>query len=759
MAASIPPSSGPEGTKPKPQAPSPRQAPSLQQGPDGGNGKAENVHEDILGRFKGPLPPLRVPFHYRLGLFLIAVAMVLLPLVYIGLIVLTALALHYHATHSYVIFEGAKGGRSGLGALLVYLGPLVAGGILVFFMIKPLFARRPKRTEPRRLKRDREQLLFAFVEKVCQAVGAPAPAEIHANSEVNASASFRRGLWSLFGGDLVLTVGLPMAGGLSVQQFAGVLAHEFGHFAQRAGMRTTYLINWVNAWFQRVVYERDEWDENLVRWSKELDIRIGGVFYLARFFVWLTRRILWVLMVVAHAISCFMSREMEYDADRHEAWLAGSRDFEATYRRITELSCAHQVAQRDLGSFWDEGRLPDDLTGLIVSRTEGMPGEVKKAMEKDLRETATGWFDTHPAGRDRIARARAENAPGVLECPRSAAVLFRDFPGLCKESAKDVYREVLGPKFSAENLRPLAELLQRQEREKAGGEALQRYFQGRLSPLRPLPVGQAAEAPASEDALRAARERMLQAVPAYSAAFKRYDEADTRILETFQASALLRAGFKPKPADFKLLLNTADAAIKAREKHAAEQTGLVPELEQFESVAAARLLTAVRLLESPDAAAKVPEGAALRDEAAALVPATVRIGGFLPALLELRNTSAALMSLLGQIKGNEENQALIGAVRGQLAKLHKELSSLRQKLGDTPYPFDRVGGPITLTKYAVAHVPGSDQLGDLLEASRHAMDQLYSLYFRCLARLAFIAEQVEAAAGLPPLPEPPKEKE
>jgi Zn-dependent protease with chaperone function len=36
---------------------------------------------------------------------------------------------------------------------------------------------------------------------------------------------------------LVLVIGLPLAAGMSMRQVAGVLAHEFGHFAQGAGMR------------------------------------------------------------------------------------------------------------------------------------------------------------------------------------------------------------------------------------------------------------------------------------------------------------------------------------------------------------------------------------------------------------------------------------------------------------------------------------------------------------------------------------------
>ena len=79
---------------------------------------------------------------------------------------------------------------------------------------------------------------------------------------VNASAGFGRDA-GLFGQNLVLTIGLPLVAGLTARQFAGVLAHEFGHFSQGAGMRLSYVVRSVNAWFARVVFERDGWDESL----------------------------------------------------------------------------------------------------------------------------------------------------------------------------------------------------------------------------------------------------------------------------------------------------------------------------------------------------------------------------------------------------------------------------------------------------------------------------------------------------------------
>src|SRR5205085_783656 len=202
-----------------------------------------------------------------------------------------------------------------------------------------------------------DPLLFEFVERICDLVGAAPPRRIDIDCDVNASASFRRGWLSLLSGrDLVLTIGMPLAAGLSLQQFAGVLAHEFGHFSQGAGMRLTYIIRSINFWFVRVVYQRDAWDEWLETAADELDIRVGWVIYVARACVWLTRRILWLLMYAGHLVAGFMLRQMEFDADKYETRLAGSHSFEATSRQLKLLGLAWRGAEHDLASHHRDGR-------------------------------------------------------------------------------------------------------------------------------------------------------------------------------------------------------------------------------------------------------------------------------------------------------------------------------------------------------------------------------------------------------------------
>ena len=53
---------------------------------------------------------------------------------------------------------------------------------------------------------------------------------------------------------------------MSARQLVGVLAHEFGHFAQQGGMRAAVLIHGVNRWLESRAYHPDAWDERRRGW-------------------------------------------------------------------------------------------------------------------------------------------------------------------------------------------------------------------------------------------------------------------------------------------------------------------------------------------------------------------------------------------------------------------------------------------------------------------------------------------------------------
>ncbi len=414
---------------------------------------------EILVGFEGEFPRVTPTIGYRLSAVFVAGVMVLLPLVYVALVALFGYALYWHATENVAIFSAARGYRTGKGAVFLYLTPLIMGGILILFMIKPLFARPPKRQREVKLAFTDEPILHSFVQRLCQAVNAPQPTTIEVNCEVNAAAFFRGGLWSVLSNDLGLQIGLPLLSALNTRQLAGVLAHELGHFSQGAGMRLSYVIRAVNGWFARVIYERDEWDEWLASWHEDESGWVVVIGWLTSLFVWLTRRVLWVLMVIGHTVSCVLLRQMEYDADKYEARLAGSDVFETTSRRMVELSFADSMAKGLVAEHWERAGLPDNLPLCLSKVARKLPPEMALVTEKLIKDEPTSWFASHPTNRDRIMAAHRQQAPGIFHLERPAKVLLKDFTKVAEAATFLFYQRAIGKTAAKQQLTPTATFL------------------------------------------------------------------------------------------------------------------------------------------------------------------------------------------------------------------------------------------------------------------------------------------------------------
>lgn len=400
--------------------------------------RLETIHAAFGEGFRVP----KAGFGYRFAATLAAFFMLLLPILYVAIIGLVIVAMGYHAVYSLSIFEYTRG-RMIIFAVMLYAFPLLAGLLCVFFMFKPLFSRPARQMRERSLTRQGEPMLFALVDKVCKVVRAPRPKQINIDADVNASAAFRSGMWSLFiKGDLTLTIGAPLAAGFNVNQFVGVLAHEFGHFSQGGGMKMTYIVRSINHWFARVVFERDEWDQWLVDQveDEESDFRIQLLFLLSQFFVFIARAVLWCLMMIGHIACSILLREMEYNADQFEIRLCGTKNFESTSRRMIELAVGNQKAQFDLIDQYIKGHRIEDLPTLTVSYADSLSRQESEQVRQIVETEKTGILDTHPSDKDRIAAARRANADAVFDLDAPARMLFQHYTAVTRNVTTDFYR-------------------------------------------------------------------------------------------------------------------------------------------------------------------------------------------------------------------------------------------------------------------------------------------------------------------------------
>jgi hypothetical protein len=722
--------------------------------------RATQTPAQILAALEGAIEPVRPTPLYRFWIVIVAGLMLILPLVYVALIGLVIFATGWHAVHNLSLFTTVRNGK---GALLLYLGPLIAGVVVVVFLFKPLFASPGKKPKTRVLDPEKEPLLFAFVDGICAAVGARTPSRIEVDCDVNASARLAGGTFALFRNDLALTIGLPLVAGLTLKQFAGVLAHEFGHFSQSAGMRLNFVIRSVNYWFARVVYERDQWDETLVSWStggNEYSMVIAGV---ARGAVWLSRRVLWALMMIGHGVSGFLSRQMEYDADRYEARMVGADVFAETMTRLGELGLASQGAYADLATSWNDRRLPNDLPRLILANVPQIPAEVREAFRAANLQRKTGTFDTHPADKDRIAHARREGSEGILRIGGPATDLFSNFDGLSHASTFDHYRNLLGDEIGRDQLFPVAEAIEKVAVTHQGNEAFDRFFLRGYGHLQSLPLpSEYPTAPTdllgAKDALIQARSEMLEARAANLEALKTWDELDPKIVLARCARVLIASGvkmYKKVAAEYGLESGTIDAADEASRALEATFRTLSAAFEPYEAAAARRLALALGLLESDMFAGRLPEAQALREEARALYPCAELLGN--RVILELPELSRALREftvLLNNLNDGDKgkNQALREACLRSNRTLRERLQGLATTLGNTvPYPFEHGRETVSVGRHAVPSIPDPEAFGGLVQAVNEACARLTTLHHRVLGRLAVTAEEVEGTLGMKPI--------
>ncbi|AGA24550.1 M48 family metalloprotease [Singulisphaera acidiphila] len=717
---------------------------------------------EILAAFQGEIEPFRPSPLYSLWLLVVAGFMVLLPLIYVALIGLVISALVYHAVNDVTIFQNARGSGALKIAVLIYLVPLISGAVIVMFMLKPLFAKSAKKTNNRVLDPQVEPLLYAFIDGVCESVGAPRPERIEVDGKVNAAAGYSGGAFSFVTREPVLVIGLGMAAGLNLKQFAGVMAHELGHISQGSGARLMDVISSINIWFARVVYERDDWDQTLEDWSTSGNGYLIMLGALVRLAVWLTRRVLWVLLRVGHLVNMVFLRQREYDADRYEARMVGAKVFTQTCWRLRELQLASEFAMADLQSSWQQRRLPDNFPKLILANVPQIPKETLAAYRQASGQATTGLFDTHPSDRDRIARAKLEEpGEGIFNLDGPATDVFRNFDALARAVTFEYYKSVLGRDISKDQLYPVAELVETQAVAQEGYVAAERFF------LKAMPLTQRlalpydypkapTQAKGAKQALVKARNDQQAAREECLSASERNSDVHARLIKAEAASVLLKSDIKLDAEAWGLRTATVKAAEAARDQALAESHALEAEFAPYAASAAQRLTQALAILQVDTVADRVAEGRERREEAQTLYPCASHLGSnvvsqLLPAI-RAKQVLELLLTRYNEGK-NEKNQPLITAILHGASDLRNKLEELRWKVGDTIYyPFEHAEEDITLARFALPPVlPEKNDVGELLETANAAVDRLLGLYRRALGRLTVTAEEVERVLGLEPI--------
>jgi Zn-dependent protease with chaperone function len=195
----------------------------------------------------------------------------------------------------------------------------------------------------------------------------------------------------------------------------------------------------------------------LAEWSEQTeDIRLAFVVGCIGLAVALTRFLLKLLMLLGHGVSCFLLRQMEYDADSYEIQIAGSAGYESAARRLAELGAGLAAAYKEMRTTWNlSRRLPDDFPAYLVFQTSKLAPAKRERIQDTLGLKRTGLFDTHPSDGDRIRCARRAGEPGVFDLELPASVLFSNFGVIAKQVTHLHYADDLRIRVDGGNLRPV----------------------------------------------------------------------------------------------------------------------------------------------------------------------------------------------------------------------------------------------------------------------------------------------------------------
>jgi Zn-dependent protease with chaperone function len=693
------------------------------------------------------MPPVRLPAGYQLGLFWVAVAMVLLPLVYLGFIALVGWLDWIWATQGLDWFFPRIGGirRVFWPLVILYVVPLLVGFIRLLLMLKCFFSRWRTLEHAVPISHLDHPEVFRFLGQLCQRMGAPIPSRVDVGLGINASAGLRAGFASLFGNDIMLSFGLPLVAGMNCREFAAVLAHELGHFTQRSAMRFGFIIQTVHGWIYRAVYERDAFDDWLEEASNENAFNLV-IFGCARAAIGLTRGLMWLLFVLSHALTSFMSRQMEFHADACATAVAGSDSFIAMLNKLCILHACSAQARIQLRNKVAP-KLPDDLSTYVANLAAQCSGQTQGKVLTAAAKERTRWFQSHPSDAERIQRARQAQLPGIIHESSPAATLFNDFQQLSRTLTLRSYQfRCRGRPIAPDRIFHVEAPVEDTVPDTAAEEAaIKSYFGGLGLFLRPIipEAGarlSAGPAPAKRAQINAARAMLGQ--NSFLSFREQLKELDARMLQALEANALLRAGMACDAKAFPLVEDSTAELSSFLDSIHKERQRLGRELEPFEKAACQRLLSALSLVRTPAMAARLPNTESMQEEILELLHVFELLGTVFPPLLELRQEFAVLQTLL-DARSQNRSELVDAALSESTRRANELLAGIQAALGSAAYPFNRAHGPISLLDYARAKRYDADPARMAqLEVQSH-LQMLFAFYYQVLGRLTTIAQLVE----------------
>ena len=341
---------------------------------------------------------------------------------------------------------------------LFRIGVLLVGGLFFGFLFKGFFRRQDNKLLFLEVAEPEQPELFAFIRAVCRDIGSPMPGRVYLNHEVNAAVTFATSIMNLVVPPRKdLLIGLGLVNALNLTEFKAIVAHEFGHFAQRS-LRLSGYVHLVHRVVYNMVYVRDRWDNWLIQ-GFDLPVLSAFAVPLAAVLEFL-RTLLHHLFRGLSIVHLSLLRHMELNADLVAVSVAGSDAPVHALLRSEFYHSALQQAEQDLAVaaeqecfttdlFFHQERAGRYLRELhkdpSLGRPPALPADTAlsvQVFQADAATLAAMWADHPPHHvREQNAKRRYFRSP---DDDRSAWVLFHDPAGVRAAVTSRFYEVCLG---------------------------------------------------------------------------------------------------------------------------------------------------------------------------------------------------------------------------------------------------------------------------------------------------------------------------
>lgn len=348
--------------------------------------------------------------------------------------------------------------------MLLFFGSGLSAFLAVFMLKALFFIQRGSDGGRMEITAAEQPRLFEFLCKLADECGAPRPHRVFVSARVNAAVSYDISVLNLlFPSRKNLEIGLGLVNVLTLSEMKAVLAHEFGHFAQRSMAVGTwvYITSQVAS---QIVARRDALD-GFIRTLSRVDLRVAWIGWLLSLILWSIRSLMDTLLRGVLLAQRALSRHMEFQADLVAVSMTGSDELIHALHKLQAADQAWEETLRFAGTqagqkravlslFSVQTRIIEKLARIMGDEHYGRvppmpfgPSASHRIFKAGFAQPPEMW-STHPSNVDREENAKRTYLSAPHDA-RSAWLLF--------DQADELQKKVALQLLDNESLQPVSD--------------------------------------------------------------------------------------------------------------------------------------------------------------------------------------------------------------------------------------------------------------------------------------------------------------